>query len=65
MSTTEQIHVFVDLLAKALELVGVAIILGGIILATATFVRDGARAATGDPPILVTVPTSGAASCLT
>jgi uncharacterized membrane protein len=44
MSTTEQIHVFVDLLAKALELVGVAIILGGIILATVTFVRDGARA---------------------
>src|SRR5215471_295296 len=41
---TEQIHVFVDQLAKALELVGVAIILGGIILATVTFVRDGARA---------------------
>jgi hypothetical protein len=30
MSTTEQIHVFVDLLAKALELVGVAIILAGL-----------------------------------
>jgi uncharacterized membrane protein len=44
MTTTEQIHVFVDLLAKALELVGVAIIVGGIMLATVTFVRDGARA---------------------
>jgi uncharacterized membrane protein len=42
--STEQIHVFVDQLAKVLELVGVAIILGGIILATATFVRDGVRA---------------------
>jgi uncharacterized membrane protein len=41
---TEQVHVFVDLLAKALELVGVAIILGGIILATVAFVRDSARA---------------------
>jgi uncharacterized membrane protein len=43
---TEQIHTFVDLLAKVLELFGVAIILGGIILATVTFLRDGAR--TGD-----------------
>ena len=42
--STEQIHAFVDQLAKALELVGVAIILGRIILATVTFVRDGARA---------------------
>src|SRR5262245_24758820 len=41
---TEQVHIFVDQLAKALELVGVAIILGGIVLATATFVRNGARA---------------------
>jgi uncharacterized membrane protein len=39
----EQIHVFVDQLAKALELVGVAIILGGIILATVAFLRDGSR----------------------
>ena len=29
---TEQAHAFVDQLAKALELIGVAIILGGIIL---------------------------------
>ena len=43
---TEQVHTFVDLLAKVLELFGVAIILGGIILATVTFLRDGAR--TGD-----------------
>ena len=38
---TDQIHVFVDQLAKVLELVGVAIILGGIVLASAIFVRDG------------------------
>jgi uncharacterized membrane protein len=43
---TEQAHIFVDQLAKLLELVGVAIILGGIILATLAFLRDGAR--TGD-----------------
>src|ERR1700760_3297247 len=41
---TEQLHAFVDQLAKALELVGVAIILGGIIIATVAFVRDSARA---------------------
>jgi uncharacterized membrane protein len=41
---TEQIHAFVDLLAKALELVGVAIIVGGIVLATLKFIRDGRRA---------------------
>jgi len=40
---TEQVHAFVDQLAKALELVGVAIIVGGIVLATLTFVRDGRR----------------------
>jgi len=39
---TDQIHVFVDQLAKVLELVGVAIIIGGIVLASAIFVRDGA-----------------------
>ena len=41
---TEQIHTYVDLLAKALELAGVAIIVGGIIIATLTFIRDGRRA---------------------
>jgi uncharacterized membrane protein len=40
---TEQAHAFVDQLAKALELIGVAIILGGIILATVAFLRDGSR----------------------
>jgi uncharacterized membrane protein len=40
---SEQIHVFVDQLAKALELFGVAIIVGGIALATWKFVRDGIR----------------------
>lgn len=43
---TEQAHALVDQFAKALELVGVAIILGGILLATVTFLRDGSR--TGD-----------------
>jgi uncharacterized membrane protein len=43
---TEQAHAFVDQLAKALELVGVAIIVGGIALATLRFIRDGKR--TGD-----------------
>ncbi len=42
---TEQIHGFVDQLATVLELAGVAIILGGIILATVGFLRD---ARTGD-----------------
>jgi uncharacterized membrane protein len=40
---TEQIHSFVDQIAKALELAGVAIIVGGIVLATFSFVRDGTR----------------------
>ena len=40
---TEQAHALVDQFAKVLELVGVAIILGGIVLATATFLRDGSR----------------------
>jgi len=40
---TEQAHALVDQFAKALELVGVAIILGGIILATVKFLRDGSR----------------------
>jgi uncharacterized membrane protein len=39
----EQAHVFVDQLAKLLELVGVAIILGGIVLATVGFLREGSR----------------------
>jgi len=40
---TEQAHALVDQFAKALELVGVTIILGGIIPATVTFFRDGSR----------------------
>jgi len=43
---SEQAHAFVGQLAKALELVGVAIILGGITLATLSFLRDCVR--TGD-----------------
>jgi len=40
---TEQAHAIVDQLAKVLELAGVVIILGGIILATMTFLREGSR----------------------
>jgi uncharacterized membrane protein len=40
---TDQIHAFVDQLAKLLELAGVAIILGGIVLASVIFIRDGVR----------------------
>jgi uncharacterized membrane protein len=39
----DQAHALVDQLAKVLELTGVAIILGGIVLATATFIRCGLR----------------------
>ena len=39
----DQAHAFVDQLAKLLELVGVAIILGGILIASVTFLRDGSR----------------------
>lgn len=39
----EQAHAFVDQLAKLLELVGVAIIIGGIVLATAAFLREVSR----------------------
>lgn len=41
---TEQIHAYADQIAKALELAGVAIIVGGIILATLTYIREGGRA---------------------
>ena len=41
---TEQVHAYVDQIAKALELVGVAIIVGGIVLATLRFVLDSGRA---------------------
>ncbi len=40
---TTQAHAYVDQLAKWLELVGVAIILGGIIVASLLFVRSGFR----------------------
>jgi len=43
---TEQAHAFVDQLAKGLELIGVAIIVGGIALGALTFISDGRR--TGD-----------------
>jgi uncharacterized membrane protein len=40
---TEQIHHYVDQLAKALEIVGVVIIVGGIVIATLRFIGDGRR----------------------
>jgi len=40
---TDQAHTLVDQFAKVLELFGVAIILGGIVLATVTFLRNGSR----------------------
>ena len=43
---TEQAHRIVDQFAKAIELVGVGIILAGIALATALFLRDGMRSRT-------------------
>lgn len=38
---TERAHQIVDQLAKLIELAGVGIILGGIVLATAIFAREG------------------------
>lgn len=40
---TEPVHAFVDSLAKLLELAGVGIIIGGVLLAAAVFVRSGLR----------------------
>ena len=37
----EQIHAYIEILAKILEIGGVAIILGGVVLASAWFVRAG------------------------
>jgi uncharacterized membrane protein len=39
--STEAAHRYVDMLAKLIELAGVGIILAGVALATAVFVRDG------------------------
>jgi uncharacterized membrane protein len=41
----EQVHTFIDLLATLLELVGVAIIIGGAMIASAACLRNGLRAA--------------------
>jgi uncharacterized membrane protein len=43
LEVTGQVHAFVDQLAKVLELIGVAIIVGGIAFSTLKFVRDGSR----------------------
>ena len=42
---TEQVHAFIDQIAKLIELAGVAIIVGSIVLATVSFVRVGRRTA--------------------
>jgi uncharacterized membrane protein len=41
----EQVHAFADLLARLIELVGVAIIVGGGAIATAAYLRYGFRTA--------------------
>lgn len=41
--TIEPAHLFVDHLAKLLELVGAGIILGGAVLATILFLRSGSK----------------------
>lgn len=40
----EQVHSIIEHLAKLLEIAGVIIILGGVVFASAWFVRDGLRA---------------------
>lgn len=39
----EQVHAFIEWLAKLLEIAGVAIILGGVLIATVTYVGEGRR----------------------
>lgn len=39
----EQVHAYIEQLAKLLEIAGVAIILGGVLIASVGFVRDGLR----------------------
>lgn len=39
----DQVHVYIEQLAKLLEIAGVAIILGGVVLASAWFIRDGRK----------------------
>jgi uncharacterized membrane protein len=41
LAAMEQIHACIEILAKLLEVAGVAIILGGVVLASAWFVRAG------------------------
>lgn len=39
----EQVHFYIEQLAKLLEIAGVAIILGGVLLASVWFLRDGLK----------------------
>lgn len=39
----EQLHTYIEQLAKLLEIAGVAIILGGVLLASFWFIRDGLK----------------------
>jgi len=59
---SEQGHAFVTQLAKLLELVGVATIIGGIVLAAVIFIAHGMRTKTGNRRMNNCDPTWDAAS---
>lgn len=44
----QRLHGYIEILAHALEVAGVAIILLGVVLATAWFLRDGSRSGWAD-----------------
>lgn len=41
LSGMQRLHIYIEIVAHALEIAGVAIILSGVVLATAWFLRDG------------------------
>ena len=43
LTIVEQVHVYIEQIAKLLEIAGVAIILGGVLLASVWFIRDGLK----------------------
>lgn len=60
---TEGAHAFVDQLAKLLELAGVGIIIGGVVLAAVLFIRAGFRGCGWQVAYQAVDQTSVAASC--